>query len=410
MITAQTTRLASLLFTILVSQGAAGSLRTDTVATAAPWSQRIADSFLLRHPGAVTYDTGFTEMKWNYEQGLMLWALCRMWQHTGDDRYVQFVEQNLDQHIEDDGTIRLYKRSDYNLDLIAPGRALLMMYKRTKNPKYLRAADSLRQQLRGQPRTHEGGFWHKKIYPYQMWLDGLYMAEPFYAMYAKEMDDSPAFTDIAHQFLWAGLHMRDSTTGLFYHGWDESRAMAWADPITGCSPSFWGRSMGWFGMGLVDVLDYFPEHHPLRKRLEDLLRSLCEALLRWRDRETNLWRLVVDQGDRPGNYLESSCSGMFTYVFARGARKGYLAEQYLAEARRSFEGLVKHEIKIDGNGFVNLYNTIKGAGLGGNPYRDGTFSYYASEARRTNDMKGVGPLLLAAIELEHTGSHKDRSR
>ncbi len=397
--------LAVLTSGICVVARSARALPDDTVATSLPWSQRIADSFLLRHPGAVTYDTGFTEKKWNYEQGLMLWAFYRMWKHTGDEKYIEFVEQNLNQHVEDDGTIKLYKRSDYNLDLVAPGRALLITYDRTKNPKYLRAADTLRQQLRDQPRTHEGGFWHKKIYPYQMWLDGLYMAEPFYAMYSKRVNDSTAFTDIARQFLWAGAHMEDSTTGLFSHGWDESKAMPWADSVTGNSPSFWGRSMGWFGMGLVDVLDYFPKHHPLRAGLEELLRSLCDGLLRWQGPATHLWHLVLDQGDRRGNYLESSCSAMFTYVFARGARKGYLDKKYFSEAQESFDGLLANEVKIDENGFVNLYNTIKGAGLGGTPYRDGTFSYYAGEARRTNDMKGVGPFLLAAIELERGMTH-----
>jgi unsaturated rhamnogalacturonyl hydrolase len=381
--------------------GWTGSTR---VPTDQPWSTRIAESFLLRHPGAVTYDTGFTEQKWNYEQGLMLWAMYQMSLHTDDAKYYQFVEQNLDQYIQADGRIKLYKMSDYNLDLIAPGRALLTLNRNAGLDRYRIAADTLRRQLREQPRTREGGFWHKKIYPYQMWLDGLYMAEPFYAMYAQRHGESEAFEDIANQFIWIARHTRDSKTGLYYHGWDESKQQQWANKNTGCSPSFWGRSMGWFVMGLVDVLDYFPKEHPKREALVAILKDVCAGLLKWRDTETSLWYLVLDQGVREGNYLESSSAGMFTYAFAKGARQGYLDKEYFRAAEQSFDGILKHHVTTDENGFVNLHHTIKGAGLGGNPYRDGSFEYYTGERQRTNDMKGVGPFLLAAIELEKNWS------
>jgi unsaturated rhamnogalacturonyl hydrolase len=373
---------------------------TDTIASAGSWARRIADSFLQRHPEGVTYDTGFTEKKWNYEQGLMLWALCRMSQHTGEPGYYDFVEKNLDRYVEPDGRITSYRLADYNLDLIAPGRALLAVYRKSGQEKYRRAADTLRRQLREQPRTDEGGFWHKKIYPYQMWLDGLFMAGPFYAMNASLTNEPAAFDDIAGQFILIARRTRDAKTGLLYHGWDERRQQRWADSTTGCSPSFWGRAMGWYIMGLVDVLDYFPEQHPKRKELIAILNDVAAGLLKYRDRETGLWRLVLDQGKRPGNYFESSSACMFTYAFAKGAARGYLDTRYFGEAERSFKGILLHHVSIDRNGFVNLHDTIKGAGLGGKPYRDGTFEYYASEGRRTNDMKGVGPFLLAAIELE----------
>ena len=366
----------------------------------APWSTRIADSFLLRHPGAVTYDSGFTEQKWNYEQGLMLWALYQTSLHTGQSRYMKFLVDNLSQYVEPDGGIRTYRRSDYNLDLVAPGRSLLVAWKETGKEKFRRAADTLREQLRHQPRTHEGGFWHKKIYPYQMWLDGLYMAEPFYAMYTQSFGPRDDLDDIANQFVWIARHARDSATGLYYHGWDESREQRWADSQTGCSPGFWGRAMGWYAMALVDVIEYFPEDHPRRKELVTIFDDVCKGLLGWRDPESHVWRLVLDQGDRTGNYLESSCSAMFTYAFAKGARMGYIDASYFDTAKESFEGILKHQVAIDPNGFVNLLHTIKGAGLGGTPYRDGSFDYYAGEAQRTNDMKGVGPFLLSAIEIE----------
>jgi unsaturated rhamnogalacturonyl hydrolase len=365
-----------------------------------PWSARIAESFLLRHPGAVTYDTGFTEQKWNYEQGLMLWALCEKSAHSGDAKYYQFVEKNLDQYVDRDGRIKLYNLNDYNLDLVAPGRSLLVLYQKTKQERYLHAADTLRRQLREQPRTKEGGFWHKKIYPYQMWLDGLYMAEPFYAMYAQTFNEPDAYDDIANQFIWIANHTRDPKTGLYYHGWDESKQQEWADKNTGCSPSLWGRAMGWYAMGLVDVLEYFPEHHPKRNVLMGIFKDVCAGLLQWRDKETSLWYLVLDQGKRNGNYLESSSAAMFTYAFAKGSRKGYLDGEYFHEAKRSFDGILKYHVSVDEQGFVNLRNTIKGAGLGGPQRRSGSFEYYASEQQRTNDIKGIGPFLLAAIELE----------
>jgi unsaturated rhamnogalacturonyl hydrolase len=330
----------------------------------------------------------------------MLWALYQMSLHSGDVKYHQFVERNLDQYVEPDGRIKLYKISDYNLDLIAPGRALLTVFEKTGQTKYRIAADTLRRQLREQPRTNEGGFWHKKIYPYQMWLDGLYMAEPFYVMYAQEFKEPDVYDDIADQFIWIARHTRDAKTGLYYHGWDESRQQRWSNPETGCSPSFWGRAMGWYAMGLVDVLDYFPEQHPKRDTLIAILNDVCAGLLKWRDKETHLWYLVLDQGTREGNYLESSSASMFTYVFAKGKRRGFLGDEFFHAAEQSFKAILKHHVSTDENGLVNLHHTIKGAGLGGNQNRDGTFTYYTGEQQRTNDMKGIGPFLLAAIELE----------
>lgn len=373
---------------------------TTKVSHKAPWSQRIADSFLLRHPDAVTYDTGFTEQKWNYEQGLMLWSLYQTYLHTGNRKYLGFIIDNLDQYVEPTGAIKTYKRTDYNIDLIAPGRALLVAYEKTGAKRFRFAADTLRQQLREHPRTKEGGFWHKRIYPYQMWLDGLFMAEPFYAMYAKAFNEHDSFDDIAHQFISIAQHTRDSATGLYYHAWDESKEMPWANKRTGCSPSFWGRAVGWYVMALVDVIEYFPSDHPKCPQLIGILKDVAQGLLRWRDTKSSLWYLVLDKGDKKGNYLESSSAGMFTYAFAKGARKGYLDKRYFREAERSFKGMLRQFVTVNPDGAVNLHSTIKGAGLGGNPYRDGTFEYYTGEKQRTNDMKGIGPFLLAAIELE----------
>jgi unsaturated rhamnogalacturonyl hydrolase len=396
--------IARLLFVVLmVAPAQAGCGRNagpDTIPSTASWSRRIADSFVSRHPGAVTYDSGSPDQKWNYEQGLMLVALHQMSLHTGDQTYFDFVCKNLDQYVGENGAIRTYKLSDYNLDNVGPGRVLLAVYQATREERFRAAADTLRRQLREQPRTHEGGFWHKKIYPYQMWLDGLFMAEPFYARYAVMFNEPCAFDDIANQFIWIARHTRDPKTGLFYHAWDESKQQRWANPETGCSSNFWGRAMGWYVMALVDVLDYFPLDHPQREDLISILRELCATLLKFRDEKTSLWYQVVDQGQWEGNYLESSASCMFAYAFAKGANKGYLNRKFIDAAEQTFKGLTERQVTIEGSGFVDLHGTCRGAGLGGNPYRDGSFEYYISEPQRTNDMKGIGSFLLAAIELE----------
>jgi unsaturated rhamnogalacturonyl hydrolase len=364
------------------------------------WSVRIAQSFLLRHPGAVTYDSASPDMKWNYEQGLMLHALLRMWEHTGDTAYFDFVRKNIDQYVDVRGAIRTYDLSSYNLDNIAPGRVLLALYRRTGEERYRAAADSLRRQLRDQPRTREGGFWHKKIYPYQMWLDGLFMAGPFYAAYASQCNEPGAFDDIANQFIWIEEHTRDRATGLLYHAWDASKQQRWSDPVTGRSPNFWSRAMGWYAMGIVDVLDVLPSDHRCRKQLLRILNKLADALWRVRDRRTSLWYQVTDKPSTPGNYLEASGSAMFAYAFARGARKGYIPRTFYDRAAHVFRGITKDLVTVDAAGLVDLHETCRGAGLGGAPYRDGSIAYYLGEPRRTNDMKGYGPFLLAAIELE----------
>ncbi len=364
------------------------------------WAIRIAESFLERHPDAIMNVDGKHDTTWTYEQGLMLEAFRQMGRFTGEQRYDNFIRHNLRHYIGEDGSIRTYKLEDYNLDMVAGGRALLYLLETTSQQKYRTAADLLRRQLNEQPRTHEGGFWHKKIYPYQMWLDGLYMAEPFYASYALQFNEPRAFDDVADQFDFVYRHTRDSATGLCYHGWDESRTQQWADPSTGHSPSIWGRAMGWYLMGLVDVLDYFPLDHPRRGELIRILQEVSGALLAFQDSTTGMWYQVVDQAGRPGNYLESSASAMFAYGFAKGANKHYLEARFLGAAKRAMQGIRQQCVSVDEAGQVNLKDTCRGAGLGGNPYRDGTYSYYVNVPRATNDMKGIGPLLLAAIEIE----------
>jgi unsaturated rhamnogalacturonyl hydrolase len=364
------------------------------------WSMRMADSFLARHPDEISYEGEPKGGRWTYEQGVMLEAMRRIWVKTGDVKFFRYIKKNIDRFVMKDGSIKTYDYETFNLDNIATGRQLLMLYQNTHEKKYKMAADTLRKQLATQPRTHEGGFWHKKLYPYQMWLDGIYMAEPFYAEYALLFDEPDAFDDIAHQIISIEGHTRDPKTGLLYHGWDESRQQRWANPATGSSPNFWGRAMGWYAMGIVDVLDYFPQNHPRRGEIVAVFKRLADALATYQDSASGLWYQVVDQGSREGNYLEASASCMFAYAFAKGAKAGYLENRFFEIAQKTFRGVTRELVTIEEDGLVNLHQVCQVAGLGGNPYRDGSYEYYISEPRRTNDFKGVGPFIYAALQLE----------
>jgi unsaturated rhamnogalacturonyl hydrolase len=338
--------------------------------------------------------------KWNYEQGVLLKGIESVWQSTGDGRYFKYIQRITNRFVNEDGTIRTYKPEDYNIDNVLPGRNLLLLYKVTGQEKYRKAAALLREQLKTQPRTSDGGFWHKKIYPSQMWLDGLYMGEPFYAEYAATFQEAEAFDDIARQFMLMEQHSRDSKTGLLYHGWDESKKQRWADPTTGRSPNVWGRAMGWYAMALVDTLDYFPPEHPRRAELLAILKRLAIAIEKYQEPKSGLWYEVVDKGGKKGNYLEASASSMFVYALAKAARQGYLPASYLKVAQKGFRGIETQFIESAGNERVNLKGTVSVAGLGGNPYRDGSYQYYLSEKVVTNDAKGVGAFLLASSEME----------
>jgi unsaturated rhamnogalacturonyl hydrolase len=375
-----------------------------------PLSVRAADSALSRWPNALVNEAGKPE-KWAYEQGVLLKGIEGAWYATADGRYFRYMQKGVDHFIADDGTIRTYRLEDYSLDNVMPGRVLLTLYKVTGQEKYRKAAALLREQLNAQPRTSDGGFWHKQIYPSQMWLDGLYMAEPFYAEYAETFHEDADFDDIARQFALMELHARDARTGLLYHGWDESRRERWADPKTGRSPNFWGRAVGWYAMALVDTLDYFPKEHPKRGELLAILRRLAAAMEKYQEPQSGLWYQVLDRGREPGNYLESSASCMFVYALAKGVRQGYLPASYLNVARKGYRGILSRFVETGADGQVSLKGTVSVAGLGGNPYRDGSFRYYVSEKVVTNDPKGVGALLLASREMELAdGQHIGRGR
>jgi unsaturated rhamnogalacturonyl hydrolase len=356
------------------------------------------------YPGATAGRTP----RWTYEQGVVLLGITHVWKKTGDQKYFDYIRQTLDHYVADDGTIRTYRVEEYNLDNVLLGRMLLLLYRETKAEKYRKAADLVRSQLSKHPRTSEGGFWHKQIYPSQMWLDGLYMAEPFYAEYAVMFHEGAAFDDIAKQFILSERHTRDDKTGLLYHGWDESRKQRWSDPTTGRSPNFWGRAMGWYAMALVDTLDYFPKTHPKRAELIAILRRLATAVAKYQDEKAGLWYQVVDKAGAKGNYFESSAAAMFVYALAKGAHMKYLPASSLRVAEKAYRAMLSQFIETKPDGLVDYKGTVSVAGLGGNPYRDGSYEYYLSEKVVTNDQKGYGSFVMAAAEME-PGKKKKKS-
>lgn len=361
------------------------------IRSTALWSTRFADAVMARNP--VVHE------KWDYTAGLALLAVLRVGDATGDARHGEYVRRNVDRLVQADGRITTYRTDDFNLDQINEGRLLFPLLARTGDARYRLAADRLRSQLRAQPRTSDGGFWHKQIYPQQMWLDGLYMAHPFYAEYARRFGEPEAFDDVARQFLLVARHLRDPRTGLYYHAWDAAHAQAWADPATGLSRHFWGRAVGWYMMAMVDVLQELPVAHRDRAAILDVLRDLADAVARVQDPVTGLWWQVLDQPNRRGNYLEASASSMFVYAFARGARLGYLDARFRRLADRGFDGLVRTLVVTGADGQPSLTGICKVAGLGGTPPRDGSYEYYVGEPVVSDDYKGVGPFILAALEL-----------
>lgn len=361
-----------------------------------PWSVRTVESVMRRNPQA--------HRRWDYTGGVILSAIERVGLARRDSAMLGYVKRNTDRWVKPDGSIETYELEEYNIDEIAQGQVLFGLYERSRDERYRKAADLLRQQLRTHPRTAEGGFWHKKIYPQQMWLDGLYMGQPFFARYAKTFNEPQAFDDIARQFTLVTRHTRDPRTGLMYHGWDAAKQQPWADKQTGLSRNFWGRAMGWYLLGAVETLDHFPTDHPDRAGIVKTVRDAAEALARVQDPVTGLWWNVLDEPNREGNYLEASASSMIAYSLAKAARLGYIDPAYRQVAERGYNGILSNLVRENPDGTVSLINVVQVSGLGGNPrrdgsYRDGSYEYYVSEPVVSDDYKGVGPFILASLEL-----------
>lgn len=308
----------------------------------------------------------------------------------------------MDTFIGEDGSIRGYEVDEYNIDHLNNGKIVLTLYQATKEEKYKKALELLRTQITNHPRTKEGVFWHKEIYPEQIWLDGLYMGATFYAKYVNEFGDVSEFDDIAKQFIIARNHLIDEKTGLLYHAYDDARVQPWVNKETGLSRHFWSRSMGWFVMALVDTLEVLPEDNKHRAEVLKIFQDTIDALIKVADKKSHVFYQVLDQGDRKGNYLEASGSSMIVYAILKGVRLGFLREELRDFAHSSFQGLIDEFILETDQGYINLNKICFVAGLGGKDNchgkRDGSFTYYISEPIVANEPKGLGPFVLAAEE------------
>lgn len=369
-----------------------------------PLSVEVVRSEMIRCPQASYLDGQEGKLKWNYTTGLELKAFLDVYERYGDESVKDYVNDWYDAIIDSTGCIYKYKKSNYSQDHICPGRALMTLWSLNPQPKYRAALDTLYAQLQEQPRTFDGGFWHKAIYPGQMWLDGLYMTEPFYAEYTlRFVQDSlqreANYADIVHQFTTVYDHTLDPATGLLRHAWDSTGEMFWCNPETGQSDHAWGRALGWYCMALVDVAEILPQGSSYKDTLIGLLRQIYGVLPLYAEPVTGMWYQVLDQPGREGNYLEATASAMFVYAWLKGARLGYLPDREGAE--KAWKSLLETFVRKDEQGLVNLDQCCEVAGLGGKQNRRGDYDYYINEPVRSNDPKGIGPLIWAALEYEN---------
>lgn len=335
---------------------------------------------------------------WTYTTGLLMQAIDDTAAAAQRADLRSYADKVMASFIEDDGTITGYKKSSYNIDMVNSGKYLLRLWERTGEQKYKIASDHLRAQLEDHPRTSEGAFWHKQIYPSQLWLDGVYMGMPFLAHYSQLFENGAETKTAVHEFEIARKHMRDSKTGLYYHGWDESKAQSWANSSNGLSEEFWGRGYGWYSMALVDVMDFIPESEKdLRKTMVKLMEEVADSLLGVQDPETGTWYQVLNKPEHPANYTESSASSMFVYFMAKAINEGYLSDKYKDAVLKGYQGIIDEFITFHADGSLSLKDVCKVAGLGFG--RDGSFHYYMTEEIVDNGPHGVGPFILAGLEV-----------
>lgn len=338
---------------------------------------------------------------WNYIDGCMMTSLLELYQETQEQKYLDFVISFVDYYVFDDGTIRGYDIENYNVDDICESRVLFDLFRYTKQEKYAKAIEFTYTHIKNQPRTKDGNFWHKKIYPNQVWLDGLFMAQPFYARYETELNQKENYIDIINQFKNVSQLMFNREKELYYHGYDSTKKIFWANPETGLSKNFWLRAMGWFFVAIVDVVDYMDDEDSKTNFFSPLLRDSINGILKYQDETSKMFYQVVDQQDRKGNYLETSGSALMSYAILKGVRLGLLENSYKQIGIDIFNGICDRYL-TEKNGDLNLGGIVLVSGLGpeNNLRRDGSFEYYVSEPIVENDAKGVGPLIMAYTELK----------
>ncbi len=337
--------------------------------------------------------------RWNYVDGCMIYAVLEFYRITGKKSYLRFADEFMGWFVREDGSIQTYREEDYNLDNINPARNLITLCDLTGKDRYRAGIETVYRQIGHQPRTNEGSFWHKKIYPNQVWLDGLYMAQPFYMEYETRRHGMRCCLDIAQQFLRVRRHLRDDKTGLYYHGYDESRAMYWSDPKTGCSQNFWLRAIGWLTCALTDTLEKMDEQlYYEYRQLSAMLKELVDALLPYQQ-DCGMFYQVVDRPDEPRNYPETSGTLLISYGILKAARLELLPRRYRVYGERAFYGTIDRYLRRDGSGELTLGGICLVAGLGGVQKRDGSLAYYLSEPVVGNEGKGLAPLFMAYSEI-----------
>lgn len=349
------------------------------------WAAEACDSLMARYPSAADLPPA---NRWHYHQGIFLFGMLKLWEHNGDARYLNYIKSYADAIIDEYGN--LYFARD-ELDSIMAGLILFTLDEQFEDSRYRAAADKLIGLFSTLNQTSEGGYWHKDKYPYQMWLDGLYMGGVFAMIYGSKYAEPQLLDMVLEQERLMNRYMKDERSGLLYHAWDEKRQMPWANPNTGCSPEFWGRSLGWYGMALVDFLDVLPLQHPGRLVIEKETASLLAALLQHQDEESGLWYQVVDKGDQADNWLETSCTSLFLYTIAKAIQHGCVAEDdYKEAAIRGFEGLLS-TLQADEHGLV-----VTGICIGTSA---GDYNNYITRPTSKNDLHGVGAFVLACVEM-----------
>jgi unsaturated rhamnogalacturonyl hydrolase len=367
--------------------GAAGG-RDDVYA----WPIRVATSVRALYPTPVALGN------WNYTEGMIADALVRIADRTGRDDDVTYVRGYLDRFVAADGSIdaKAYPFELYSLDRIRPGSSLLWIYERTKEEKYLTAAKYVASQLDKQPRTSDGGYWHRSTYPNQMWLDGIYMADVYSVQFGARTGQPKYFDEAVKQIELIYRHTHDPRTGLCYHGWDETKSRPWANKETGVSPEFWGRAIGWYAMAMADVMDALPAGHAGRKTILPIFQSVCRSLVKYQDRDTGMWYQILDKATAPKNYVETSSTLMFAYAMARGAERGWLGPEFLGHALRATRGVLNHQVDLLPGNRMDLRGTVQVGSLGGD---GGFYDYYVRVPVVTNDQKGIGAFMFLSLAL-----------
>ncbi|WP_028608426.1 glycoside hydrolase family 88 protein [Paenibacillus harenae] len=349
------------------------------------WAKSACDSLMSRYLPEELPPAG----RWHYHQGVFLCGMELLWRKVREDRYDVYIKRYVEKLVDDHGNFD-FARDE--LDAIQAGLLLFRLDERSGEGKYRAAADKLRYLFHTLNRTSEGGFWHKDKYPYNMWLDGLYMGGVFALKYANAYGDPSLRSMVLHQERLMRVHMKDEETGLLYHAWDESRRMAWADPVTGCSPEFWGRSLGWYGLAVAQFLDEIGEGEQGRAELEQVLADFAEALVRYQDAESGLWYQVVNKGHMADNWLETSCTCLFVYTLAKAYKFGLAGDGCLEAARRGYEGLLQ-AVQYDEQDRFVLPDICIGTSAG-------DYENYVTRPTSSNDLHGVGAFVMACVEME----------